>query len=132
MLHAVIAEFQGSQSPRLRPQPMPPASYQGPERRAAGSPSTRWLSLMLDEVDYGMLLTEGLRVLHANHAAHAERDGNHPLQIHGGTLRARDAQDMMRLQDSLAGARRGLRRLVTGSATHVLLRDAQCPMFIHH
>ena len=26
----------------------------------------------------------------------------------------------------------GLRRLVTGSATHVLLRDARCPMFIHH
>ncbi len=26
----------------------------------------------------------------------------------------------------------GLRRLVTGSATHVLLRDARCPVFIHH
>ncbi|NGM21184.1 universal stress protein [Roseomonas stagni] len=26
----------------------------------------------------------------------------------------------------------GLRRFVTGSATHVLLRDARCPVFIHH
>ncbi len=26
----------------------------------------------------------------------------------------------------------GLRRLVSGSATHVLLRDARCPVFIHH
>ena len=89
------------------------AAYHGPERRSAASLAHRWLALMLDEIDYGMVLTEGTRVLHANHVAQAELDGAHPLQLAGGSLGARDPQDMQRLQDALAGAQRGLRKLVT-------------------
>lgn len=98
----------------LRPRVASPATgYLGPERRSASSLGNRWLALMLDEVDYGMVLTEGTRVLHANHVALADLDDGHPLQLGGGVLRARDPQDMLHLQEALAGAQRGLRRLVT-------------------
>lgn len=42
-------------------------SYRGPERRAAnGSRSEPWLTLMLDEIDYGMLvLSPDGHLLHA-------------------------------------------------------------------
>jgi DNA-binding CsgD family transcriptional regulator len=90
------------------------AGYRGPERRSAGSQGSRWLSLMLDEIDYGMvLLSEGSQVLHVNHAARAELDGDHPLQLQGRELRARLPQDVTPLHDALQAAARGLRRLVT-------------------
>jgi hypothetical protein len=39
---------------------------------------------MLDEIDYGMVLVgEGNHVLHVNHAARAELDADHPLQLLG-------------------------------------------------
>jgi hypothetical protein len=91
------------------------AAYRGPERRNATTPSiARWLSLMLDEIDFGMLLLsdEG-EVMHVNHAARADLDDGHPLQMRGGHLVARDAQDLIRLQDALASAsQRNLRRLL--------------------
>lgn len=92
----------------------PQAVWCGPERRAAASQGTRWLAQMLDEIDYGMLLlTDTPRVLHANRAARADLDAGHPLQLLGSELRARDAGDVARLHDALAGAQRGLRRFVT-------------------
>lgn len=91
-----------------------PAAYRGPERRSNPSPGLRHLSMMLDEIDYGMLLlNEEAVVLHANHAARAELDATHPLQVLGRQLRARHAIDVARLHDALAAASlRGLRRLV--------------------
>lgn len=78
------------------------------------STATPWLALMLDEIDYGMLLlAEGSAVLHANHAARSELDAAHPLQLLGMDLRATRAPDMVLLQEALNDARqRGLRRLV--------------------
>ena len=78
------------------------------------STATPWLALMLDEIDYGMLLlAEDTTVLHANHAARSELDAAHPLQLLGTDLRAARAQDMVLLRDALDAARqRGLRRLV--------------------
>ena len=92
--------------------------YRGPERRAAPPPPpplSSWLAATLDEVDYGMLLlADGTQVLHVNHAAHAELDARHPLQLHGRELRARRPEDVAPLHDALQGAaRRGLRRLLT-------------------
>ncbi|MFO1326229.1 MAG: helix-turn-helix transcriptional regulator [Rubrivivax sp.] len=88
--------------------------YRGPERRAAASQGSRWLALMLDEVDYGMLLVaESGQVLHVNHAARAELDGEHPLVLQGRQLRARLPQDVAPLADALQGAQRGLRSGVT-------------------
>ncbi len=43
-----------------------------------------WFALMLDEIDYGMLLlADDSVVLHANHVARAELDAEHPLQLLG-------------------------------------------------
>jgi len=94
------------------PPPLFP-SYRGPERRTQPQP-TRWMAMMLDEVDYGMLLLgDDAELLHVNHAARRELDGEHPLQVLGRQLRARQPQDVARLHDALAGAaQRGLRRLV--------------------
>jgi DNA-binding CsgD family transcriptional regulator len=97
---------------------VPVGGYRGPERRQGGqgnqAAQARWLSLMLDEIDYGMLLLDdNAQVLHANHAARAELDAGHPLQLMGRHLRARHAQDVSRLHDALCGAAsRGLRRLL--------------------
>ena len=76
--------------------------------------ATPWLALMLDEIDYGMLLlAEGASVLHANHAARSELDAAHPMQLVGGELRVARSQDLLPLREALDGARqRGLRRLI--------------------
>lgn len=91
-----------------------PQNYMGPERRAVGRDSTHWLTRMLDEIDYGMLLvTADAQVTYLNHAARLELDGRHPLQLMGRALRAQRPQDVAPLYDALAGAQRGLRKLLT-------------------
>jgi DNA-binding CsgD family transcriptional regulator len=80
-----------------------------------------WLALMLDEVDYGMLLlADETTVMHANHVARTELDADHPLQLLCSTLRLRRVQDVTPLRDALSDAqRRGLRRLVSlGEGAH--------------
>lgn len=74
----------------------------------------QWLALMLDEIDYGMLLlADESTVLHANHVARKELDANHPLQLLGQQLRVRRPADLSPLRSALAdAARRGLRRLL--------------------
>lgn len=90
------------------------SAFRGPERRRAGAQATRCLALMLDEIDYGMLLVgDGGQVLHVNQTARAELDAAHPLQLLGRELRARRPQDVVRLHEALADARRGLRKLLT-------------------
>jgi DNA-binding CsgD family transcriptional regulator len=78
-------------------------------------PPAPWLALMLDEIDYGMLLlADESNVLHANHVARSELDAAHPLQLLGRQLRVRQATDLGPLRTALADAvKRGLRRLVT-------------------
>jgi DNA-binding CsgD family transcriptional regulator len=88
--------------------------YAGPERRRASGLHWRWLALMLDEIDHGMvLLLDGHHVVHANHVATGELDSEHPLQLLGRELRARHSADVAPLHDALTAARRGLRRLIT-------------------
>jgi DNA-binding CsgD family transcriptional regulator len=96
------------------------ALYLGPDRRAASAALSTCLTRMLDEIDYGMLLiSTDAQVLYLNHAARLELDGDHPLQLLGGSLRTQRAQDVAPLYDALAGAQRGLRKLVTmGSGVH--------------
>lgn len=95
--------------------------YLGPERRGATrADAASWLTRMLDEIDYGMLLVgpEG-QVSYLNHAARIELDGNHPLQLLGSGLRTKRTQDVATLFDALAAAQRGLRKLVTlGEGEH--------------
>lgn len=90
------------------------AAYSGPERRTPAAQSARWLALMLDEIDYGMVLVvDGGRALHVNHAARAEIDGGHPIHLQGGEVCARRPADAPALREALEGAQRGLRRLLS-------------------
>ncbi|MBT9459328.1 MAG: helix-turn-helix transcriptional regulator [Burkholderiaceae bacterium] len=100
------------------------SSYRGPERRAGnGLRNEPWLTLMLDEIDYGMLvLSPDGHLLHANHTARAEMDAHHPLQLLGTELRARHSADVAPLREAMQGAaERKLRRLLTlGPASQAL------------
>lgn len=88
--------------------------YRGPERRGGTALLARLMTQMLDEIDYGLLLLgDGHHVLHANHAARASLNAQHPLQLLGQELRARLAKDVAPLHLALHGARRGLRKLLT-------------------
>ncbi len=102
--------------------PVSPArTYRGPERRETGAPLSRWQELMLDEIDYGMLLVDDqARVLHINHSARVSLDDQHPLQVIGSALRARRPLDVLPLHQALQGAcQRGLRTLIVlGDASH--------------
>ena len=91
------------------PLPRPPGAAD-----TAAPPLARWYELMLDEIDYGVLLLgSDAQVLHINHAARCDLDALHPLQLLGRQLRARDAADVVRLHDALlAATQRGLRRLL--------------------
>jgi DNA-binding CsgD family transcriptional regulator len=90
--------------------------YRGPERRGGAALLALVMTQMLDEIDYGLLLLggDGGQVLHANHAARASLNAQHPLQLMGHELRARLQKDAAALHQALhAAAHRGLRRLLT-------------------
>jgi DNA-binding CsgD family transcriptional regulator len=83
-----------------------------PERRRAASLSSHWMSLVLEELDYGVLLINSSgRIIHCNLAARRGlEEGSHPLQIHGQQLRAHSADDSERLTEALHAAESGGRR----------------------
>lgn len=84
---------------------------QSPERRTAGAHSGHWMSLVLEELDYGVLVLDASgRVLHCNLAARRGLDDEHPLHIAGKQLRAADPKDSAQLHDALRGAQRDGRR----------------------
>lgn len=89
--------------------------YAGPERRQRAQRMPHWFAATFDEIDYGvLLLSDATHVVHANHAARAELDRSHPLQLLGQELRARHAHDVAPLHDALRAAElRGLRKLLT-------------------
>ena len=84
------------------------------EPPASEATGVRSMALMLDEVDYGMLLVgDDARVQHANRCARRELDGAHPLLLDGSELRARNGHDTAALLDAVAAAaHRGLRKLL--------------------
>ncbi len=101
----------------LLPVPAPiraPQATPAREADTAGQKSAPWLALMLDEIDYGMLLlADESNVLHANHVAKSELDESHPLQLLGRQLRVRHVTDLNPLRSAIAdAAQRGLRRMV--------------------
>ena len=111
--HAVL-KFAGAPRSGRRHPGAAALAFRGPERRRLSPLATRWMAMMLDEIDYGMLLLDGEgQVVHVNQAARQEMNAEHPLQQLGQELRARWPQDVARLHDALANARRGLRKLLT-------------------
>jgi DNA-binding CsgD family transcriptional regulator len=101
--------------------------YGGPERRSGALPLQHLLQQMLDEVDYGMLLlTDEVRVVHANKAATRDLDDGHPLQLLGQEVRTRRPQDVVPLREALAAAaQRGLRKLL-----HLGDKDLRCTVAV--
>jgi DNA-binding CsgD family transcriptional regulator len=95
------------------------ARYRGPDRRrqtaVTEAAQNAWFSLMLDEIDYGLVLLDAQgKLLHANHAARAELDAEHPLQLLGWELLPRTLKDQQALHEALeAASQRALRRLLT-------------------
>lgn len=83
-----------------------------PERRRAASLSSQWLTLVLEELDYGvLLLNAGGQVLHCNLAARRCLEaGGHPLRLANGHVSARNADDDEALADALEAAERAGRR----------------------
>lgn len=82
----------------------PSADFPDATRRDDGG-WARCLALMLDEVDYGVLLLDPaghLRLI--NRSARRELDERHPLHVVGGQLHARGRQDMLALAGALSGA----------------------------
>jgi len=106
-------------APSDAPSPAAPTApdrpYRGPERRGATLTLWRWLSAALDEIDYGIVLVGANGAAHhANEAALAELDDQHPLVLLHGELRARRGADAQQLHAALNDAQgRGLRRLLT-------------------
>ena len=81
------------------------------ERRRAGSLSKHWMTLVLDELDYGLLLVDASgELLHCNRAAQHALQGMHPLQVLDGQVRARHALDGKPLAEALQQAQRDGRR----------------------
>ncbi len=81
------------------------------ERRQAASLSSHWMSLVLEELDYGVLLVNAAgKIIHCNLAARRGLEEGHPLQINGQQLRAGDVEDMDRLSEALHAAETGGRR----------------------
>jgi DNA-binding CsgD family transcriptional regulator len=105
-------------APLASPPAQPPSGR--PERRSAASLSSHWLGLVLEELDYGvLLLNQRGEVLHSNRAARQAMNQGHPLLLQGHLLRTRSPKDGKPLFDALAQAegegRRCLLRLGEGA-----------------
>ncbi|KNZ33387.1 MAG: hypothetical protein AD742_06600 [Methylibium sp. NZG] len=83
-------------------------------RSFAPATSSALLSRVLDEIDYGMLVVSASGALrYANQLARQALQGNGPLSLTQGQVRANQAADQTPLQLALADAVRGRRRLIT-------------------
>lgn len=86
-----------------------------PKSDDAGSAGAmQWLALVLDEIDYGIVLvTQGQTVLYSNHAARRELRRDSPLRLDTDRLCAQLGSDAATLREALSAAtQRGMRRLV--------------------
>jgi len=110
----------------MRPSALPAddvtVNLHGPiERRQAESLSRHWMSLVLDELDFGvLLLNHAGRVLHCNLLARRELGAGHPLELSGNQLRCRRPEDAAPLAEAMRSAeaqgRRCLLRVGEGDA----------------
>ena len=100
-----------------------------PAAQAPNAFLARCMTHMLDEIDYGMLLVDqSLQVLYLNHAARRELDHDHPLQLVGRQLVPKDTAEGHALQEGLAAAQRGLRKLLTLGAGELRVGISVVPL----
>jgi DNA-binding CsgD family transcriptional regulator len=106
-----------------------PIAYVGPERRHATSAMAHWLTLMLDEMDHGLLLVDaagGLR--HANQLGwQALQDGD-CLRATQGQVHPRHAEELPAYLAALVGACTGRRRMLNLSRENGVMPVAFVPM----
>ena len=88
------------------------------------------LALILDEIDYGVLLVENQdEVVYRNHTARRELCDDHPLWLDAGRLRARGTECARTLDASLRNAsQQGLRRMITLGSGERSLSVAVIPL----
>ena len=100
--------------------PASAAATDGPRPGAALERCMPWLTAVLDEIDYGVVMLDAdMHVVHLNQAARVELDGAHPLLRNDREIRTRRAQDEAPLADALGAAQRGLRCMLSlGDARH--------------
>lgn len=92
----------------------PPGGAAAPLAGQALAALAPLLAAMLDEAGNGMLLVDSeAQVLYANHPATLELDEEHPLRLVERRLVTAQAGEAALLQEALAAAQRGLRRLLT-------------------
>ena len=124
-----------SRNSTLEPVDSFPASrYCGLAQSAGAAATTPWLgnmfAQMLDEIDFGMLLLDDeLEVVHINQVARCQLDAQHPLQLRGAALRARQPADGAIWAGALKGAtQHGLRRLLSLGAGSQAVNVAVVPL----
>jgi DNA-binding CsgD family transcriptional regulator len=100
-----------------------------PIRAHGTATSAALLMRVLDEIDYGMVLvTAGGALRYANQLALKEMQGDGPLNLAQGQLRANQGTDQSQLQLALADAVRGRRRLISLGHNGNALSVAVLPM----
>jgi DNA-binding CsgD family transcriptional regulator len=115
----------------LVPRAPPRSAWRGPERRAAHNECPGWFALILDEIDYGMILLDArLKVQFANRAARAHLQSMRALAVEDNELIAGCPQDMITLTAAIrAASAQGLRRMVMigGEAERVAVAVVPLP-----
>lgn len=113
-----------------RPDAPPPRTAQEGSGGRATPQLESVVIALLDELDYGViLLRDAVHVVHLNHAARAEVQVGHSVEVTDGTLRARRTADAAALAEAMAAAaNRGLRRFVTLGAEGERLGVALIPI----
>jgi DNA-binding CsgD family transcriptional regulator len=103
--------------------------YSGPERRTSNASLTRWLMLMLDEMDHGLLLVNAAGALrHANQLALQELGRGTNLQLVNGRVQAHHSEEQTSLTQALIDSARGRRCLLNLGHNGDALPVAVVPM----
>lgn len=100
-----------------------PAPWQGPDRRSRHDGESDWRFLLLDEVDYGVVVLDwDGRVVFVNQAARTQLKTSRALRLERGELAAASGRDRVHLASAIrAAAVQGLRRMVqVGDGPHTL------------
>ncbi len=90
----------------------------------------RCLGLMLDEIDYGLVLIDAAGIVRwRNHRALSELDDSHPLQITAGRIGAVLPEDAARLATAVSDSmQRGTREMLTLGASGERVTLAVVPL----
>jgi DNA-binding CsgD family transcriptional regulator len=108
-------------------------SYAGPERRLGRGSMARWLALMLDEMDHGLILVNAAGELrHANQRARQELARGDCMLLAQGRVQSNRCEEQASFTQALFDASRGRRCLLSLGQTGSALPVAVVPMPAEH